>query len=79
MGERTLPTRHLARLLRLLVLGLALVPTLAGCFKMAVPEVKPTQVILWPEPPAVPRISFVNTLARPEDLGISEEIGRAHV
>lgn len=74
MGERTLPTRHLARLLRLLVLGLALVPTLAGCFKMAVPEVKPTQVILWPEPPAVPRISFVNTLARPEDLGISEGV-----
>lgn len=43
-----------------------------GCFKMAVPEERPVPVILWPLPPDVPRISYVNSLSRPEDMGIQE-------
>lgn len=55
-----------------LLLGLALVLAVSGCAGMAVPEKKPAPVILWPAPPEVPRISFVDTLSRPEDLGITE-------
>lgn len=61
---------------RLMAMGLAagLLGLNAGCFKMAVPEKKPATVILWPAPPEIPRISFVNAIARPADMGISEGI-----
>lgn len=59
------------------VLGLAVclaLVSLSGCFKMAVPEPRPARVILWPEPPEVPRISYVNAVSQPRDLGIEEGV-----
>ena len=53
-----------------LCLAAGLLVFLAGCFKMAVPVKEPTPVILWPEPPEIPRIHFVNAVSRPEDMGI---------
>jgi DNA-binding beta-propeller fold protein YncE len=53
-----------------LVMGLATLT--AGCFKMAVPDRKPLPAMIWPLPPDIPRISFVNTLSQPEDMGIVE-------
>jgi DNA-binding beta-propeller fold protein YncE len=48
----------------------------AGCFKIAVPEKEPTPVLLWPEPPEIPRISFVNAISRPEEMGIESGVFR---
>ena len=48
----------------------------AGCFKMAVPVNEPTPVLLWPEPPEIPRIHFVNAISRPEDMGIANGVFR---
>jgi DNA-binding beta-propeller fold protein YncE len=53
----------------LMLAGLATLNT--GCFKMAVPEERALPVMLWPLPPEIPRISFVNALSRPEDLNIA--------
>jgi len=53
-------------------LAVALATLTAGCFKMAVPDAKPAPVILWPAPPETPRISFVNAVSRPEDMGIAD-------
>jgi hypothetical protein len=53
----------------LMVAGLATLNT--GCFKMAVPQERVLPVMLWPLPPEIPRISFVNALSRPEDLNIA--------
>jgi hypothetical protein len=53
-------------------MALGLVTLNTGCFKMAVPEDRPLPVILWPLPPDIPRVSFVNSLSRPEDMGIVE-------
>ncbi|PIX97355.1 MAG: 6-bladed beta-propeller [Hydrogenophilales bacterium CG_4_9_14_3_um_filter_63_34] len=55
-------------------LAVGLATLTAGCFKMAVPDSKPATVILWPAPPEIPRISFVNAIARPEDLGIKDGV-----
>lgn len=55
-------------------LAVGLVTLNAGCFKMAVQEKKTTPVIIWPEPPDIPRISFVNSISRPEDMGITESV-----
>lgn len=63
-------------LLLRLTLTVLLALSLSGCFKMAVPEPRPSVVILWPEPPEVPRISYVNAVSRPQDLGIEEGVWR---
>lgn len=65
------PSLSITHLLRGLALSLALA-ALAGCTGMVVQQAGPARVILWPEPPAVPRISFVGTLSRPQDMGITE-------
>ena len=59
---------------RLVVISLAvwLLGLQSGCFKMAVPESAPATVIIWPGPPDIPRVSFVRSLSRPEDMGIVE-------
>lgn len=56
------------------LLGLCLVAAAlnTGCFKMAVPEERELPPLIWPDPPEVPRISFVNSLSRQEDMGIAE-------
>jgi len=53
-----------------LTAGLAILN--AGCVNMVMPEKRPAPVIIWPKPPDIPRISFVNSISRPEDMGITE-------
>ena len=45
-----------------------------GCFREAVSERPPIPNIIWPKPPEVPRISFVNSISKPSDMKISEGI-----
>ncbi len=45
-----------------------------GCFKQVVEVREPLPDIIWPKPPEVPRIRFVNSISRPEDLNITEGI-----
>ncbi len=71
--ERT-RTRGLA-----VCLAVGLAVALAGCAGMTAPASQPTPVILWPAPPEIPRISFVNALSRPEDLGISDGVFKRFV
>jgi len=63
--------RTLALLLPLLLAGTILLFP-AGCFRGAVPPERSTPSLLWPPPPEVPRVHFVNAFSRPEELGISE-------
>ena len=65
------PTK-IGRSLTALCMAAGLVTLNTGCFRMAVPEDRPLPVILWPSPPDIPRVSFVNSLSRPEDMGIVE-------
>jgi len=44
----------------------------AGCATVAVPAPAPRPVVVWPKPPEVPRIAYVNAVARPDDWGIAE-------
>lgn len=48
----------------------------AGCSPVAVPrpDLADTQPIVWPEAPEPPRIRFVRSLTRPEDLGIRKSV-----
>lgn len=62
--------KKLRKSLTVLVMAAGLVTLNAGCFRMAVPEDRALPVRLWPLPPEIPRISFVNSLSRPEDMGI---------
>lgn len=43
-----------------------------GCFKQAVEVKRSLPDIIWPKPPEIPRIRFVNTISAPEDLNIRE-------
>jgi sugar lactone lactonase YvrE len=54
--------------LLLLAFGLAV----TGCFQQTAKEREPLPVILWPEPPEVPRILFVNSISDPKDLRIKK-------
>lgn len=65
-----LPEKYARHLMTLCLAGLLVLN--AGCFKMAVPDSAPTPVIIWPNPPDIPRISFVKSLSRPQDMGIVE-------
>ena len=58
------------RYLSAMALAVVIATLNSGCFKMAVPEDRALPVILWPDPPEIPRISFVNSLSRQEDMGI---------
>jgi DNA-binding beta-propeller fold protein YncE len=54
-----------------------LVFTTHGCLKQAVKVREPLPAdMIWPRPPEVPRIRFVNSISRPEDLNITEGIFR---
>lgn len=53
-------------------LAAVLVTLNTGCFKMAVPQERQLPVMLWPDPPEIPRIIFVDSLSRAEDMGIVE-------
>jgi len=49
-----------------------LIFTAAGCFKQAVEVRAPLPDIIWPSPSEVPRIRFVNSVTKPEDLNIRD-------
>jgi DNA-binding beta-propeller fold protein YncE len=41
-----------------------------GCFRQSVEERGPLPVIIWPVAPEIPRIRFINSLSKPEHMGI---------
>ncbi len=46
---------------------------------MAVEKREPLPDIIWPKPPDIPRISFVNSISRPEDMGIKEGVIKSFI
>ncbi|MEF9475507.1 MAG: 6-bladed beta-propeller [Candidatus Mariimomonas ferrooxydans] len=54
--------------------ALIFVFTTYGCLKQAVEVREPLPDIIWPKPPEVPRIRFVNSISRPADLKIKKGI-----
>ncbi|MFZ2507028.1 MAG: 6-bladed beta-propeller [Steroidobacteraceae bacterium] len=44
----------------------------SGCASRAATERAPSPVIVWPSAPETPRISFVDTISEPADIGIRE-------
>lgn len=47
-----------------------------GCFKTIVETREPLPDIIWPKPPEVPRIRFVNSITKPGDLNIREPLSK---
>ncbi|RJQ46476.1 MAG: 6-bladed beta-propeller [Nitrospiraceae bacterium] len=45
-----------------------------GCFKAIVETREPLPDIIWPNPPEIPRIRFVNSISQPEDLNIRDTL-----
>ncbi len=56
-----------------LILILLLFFSVYGCFKEVVGIREPLPDIIWPKPPEIPRIRFVNSISKPEDLDIREK------
>ncbi|UCH80027.1 MAG: 6-bladed beta-propeller [Nitrospiraceae bacterium] len=54
----------------LTVLIIITVFMLHGCFKEIVEKRGPLPDIIWPNPPDIPRIRFVNSISRPKDYNI---------
>ena len=54
----------------LTVVILAAILSAGGCFKRFVEEREPLPEIAWPTAPEMPRIRFVNSISKPEDLQI---------
>ena len=47
-----------------------------GCFTQVAEEREPLPEIVWPKPPGVPRIRFVNSISRKEHLNIEDEASK---
>jgi sugar lactone lactonase YvrE len=46
--------------------------TLHGCGTLPAPVFQePAPVVVWPSPPEIPRIQYLHSLSRPEDIGIT--------
>lgn len=58
------------RLILTLLLGLLIGVGMTGCAGVSRNGRKPLPSIVWPNPPEVPRISFVNSVSEPEHLDI---------
>ncbi len=58
------------RIILLLLLVTCL--TVTGCSKQAVDKSEAIQVMIWPKPPDIARIKFLNSISVPEDLNIKE-------
>ncbi len=52
----------------------AVVLAAGGCFEKAADMREPLPEIVWPKPPEIPRIRFVNSVSRPEELRITEGV-----
>ena len=59
-----------------LLSGIVLFFCLQGCFKEIAVTKKNLPDLLWPPPPEVPRIHFVNALSSPEDINIQESLSK---
>jgi len=59
------------RSLRVFLLLSILFISLSGCFTN-VAQREPLPNIIWPKPPDIPRIRFVNSISKPDDMNISE-------
>jgi len=57
----------------LIVIILTLFMSSTGCFQEMVQVQKPLPAVIWPKPPAVPRIRFLNALTKASDLNIQKE------
>ena len=58
------------RAIILTVVVLAIFLSFNACFKRVVEEREPLPEIVWPGAPEIPRILFVNSISKPEDLQI---------
>lgn len=56
----------------IIVVLLVLAIGVGGCLKENVDMKEPPPDIVWPKPPEIPRIRFVNTISGPENLHIKE-------
>ena len=65
--------KHLISIIMILLL-LTIVFSVEGCFKQAVEVREPLPDIIWPKPPEIPRIRFVNSISRAKDLNIKEGV-----
>ena len=52
------------------IIVLAICLAAGGCFKRVAEEREPLPEIVWPGAPEIPRIRFVNSISKPEDLQI---------
>lgn len=43
-----------------------------GCFKAIIEKSEPVPELVWPSPPEIPRIRFVTSISRPQDMNIRE-------
>lgn len=59
-----------------LIIGFAAVLAAGGCFKEAAELRDPPPDIVWPKPPEIPRIRYLNSISRPEELRIREGVFR---
>jgi len=62
-----------------ILLLLTFVFTTAGCFRQVVEVRAPLHDIIWPRPPEIPRIRFVNSITKPEDLNIKEGVFKSFI
>jgi DNA-binding beta-propeller fold protein YncE len=62
--------RNSVRWFVVILLTVTLLFALAACSKGRMPTGDPLPDIVWPNPPEIPRIQFVNAVSRPEDLQI---------
>ncbi len=66
--------RENIRYITVILFLLGFVFTTFSCFKHVVEGRKPLPDIIWPKPPEVTRILFVNSISKPEDLRITKSV-----
>ena len=54
----------------IILISLTAVLLISGCYKQAVDSKEELPMIVWPKPPEIPRIHFINSISTPEDLNI---------
>jgi DNA-binding beta-propeller fold protein YncE len=62
--------RQISAFIASVLIVLVTVIAVTGCFKQVAETPKALPDIIWPAPPEIPRIRFVNSVSKPEDLNI---------
>ena len=70
LKRRPMKNRRSATWFMVILLTVTMLFALAACSKASKPMSQPLPDIVWPNPPEIPRIRFVNAVSRPEDLQI---------